>query len=220
MVRIFGIRVRDLPSKAVLRQAIGEDWLQIWSDRHPNMSGEAAKRSLGGLFLLRYGGAEGRLCYAMGGKPDLDNSLLSFGITHTEDWVFCALSLSKAGETVSPIGLDAESLLRTSSKRSDAFVERWFSLAERDVYRSSPTSETFLRIWTGKEALVKYTGAGLSALSKADTFCLPRALGVSLKQYAIEDVILTLCIREGELPPDEICLLTEQEAKTHCKTLC
>jgi SOS response regulatory protein OraA/RecX/phosphopantetheinyl transferase (holo-ACP synthase) len=60
-----------------------------------------------------------------------------------------------------PCGVDIE--LATRSRVSEAVIRRKFTPAEQALFDGAPGDETtFLRVWTRKEAFLKYTGEGLS----------------------------------------------------------
>ena len=50
----------------------------------------------------------------------------------------------------------------------DEMVARWFSESEQKAFLASPTKETFLRIWTRKEAYVKAKGGVIADAAKTE----------------------------------------------------
>lgn len=84
------------------------------------------------------------------GRPDIH-----FSLSHTKGAVMCVLSGQKCG-------CDIE---RNRSFKSMASVaRRFFSPDEAEEIEADPGS--FFRIWTRKEAYVKYTGRGISQIAE------------------------------------------------------
>ncbi len=118
-------------------------------------------------------------------------------LSHTDDWVFCAI----AG---SPIGLDAQIL----TPRNRGVVARLFSAMEQDV----KTDDDFTRIWTYKEAYYKLCGkVPLSTMSKTDFSRTPRYDEFTECYYRHdrfnESIHVTVCVRQEESLPTDIILL-------------
>lgn len=67
----------------------------------------------------------------------------------------------------SPVGLDAESLSRTTRKDILQIAERRFSEREYRLLRDLPSEEErrrmFLHLWTLKESFLKASGVGISS---------------------------------------------------------
>lgn len=99
--------------------------------------------------------------YGPSGKPFLrELPDVHFNISHTKGLVVCAVSTS-------PVGIDAEkirpypkSVLRKMTEKERTYVQQ-----------SHSPDEAFMRVWTMKEAMIKLTGEGLSALEKTE--CVP-----------------------------------------------
>jgi 4'-phosphopantetheinyl transferase len=96
------------------------------------------------------------------GKPEVDPALglpwLRFNISHTRGLVACAVT------SRDDVGLDVEDLDRREA--SPGLAERNFAPAEVALLAAVPAAarhETFLRIWTLKEAFVKATGDGIGS---------------------------------------------------------
>jgi len=105
------------------------------------------------------------------GKPRIDPSLgrpeLAFNLSHTRGFVACAIGVGMM------IGIDVESLSRNSPGLDIA--ERFFSPLEVAILRGAPWDQrpqTFFRLWTLKEALIKATGEGLSRELDSFSFSL------------------------------------------------
>ena len=91
------------------------------------------------------------------------------GVTHTEDIVLIAI-----GEK--SFGIDCESMSRTVNNFY-RIAEKYYSSNEKAyVFEKNSDEEVinarFLEIWVKKEAYVKYTGEGLSAISQCDVTLL------------------------------------------------
>ena len=102
-----------------------------------------------------------RFCYEKDGKPRLQNAFgktgIQFNLSHSEG---LALYVFTRGHEV---GVDLERI--RDLPEMEQIVEQFFSVRERVVFRTLPTSEkqeTFFRWWTRKEAFIKATGEGLS----------------------------------------------------------
>ena len=96
---------------------------------------------------------------APGGKPILLGAVsaarkIEFNYTHTDGLALIAVAVGM------PVGIDVEKLGRRAD--FDAIAGRFFSEAERGLLLDSPGEETFLGIWTRKEAVLKALGSGLS----------------------------------------------------------
>ena len=107
-----------------------------------------------GLLLTALFGSEGAppsFTYGAHGKPYLvgDNTP-DFSLSHSDRWVFCAVSDL-------PLGMDAQEK-RNVSRR---LPSRILTSQEAD-WVNAYSEPRFRRIWTMKEAYVKYTGTGLS----------------------------------------------------------
>ena len=198
MVRLFGAACgADI---ATLRAQIPTQWLSAWGACHKVGKNEkAALLSLSALSLLHRAGADGTLAYDGNGRPYFVEHTCNFSITHTQNHVFCALT---DGEDSSVrIGMDAEDLDRPDLSNLDTLAARWFSRNEQKIFFSSPSKETFLRIWTRKEAYAKYTGEGLRALSKIDTVALENEGYIRFFDYREDTILVSVCVLSGTDAP-------------------
>ena len=207
MVRLFGATCgADI---ATLRAQIPTQWLSAWDASHKVGKNEkAALLSLSALSLLHRAGADGTLSYDENGRPFFEGRTCDFSITHTQNHVFCAL-IDGEDEPMR-VGIDAEDLDRPDFSDFDAMVVRWFTENEQNAFFASPTKETFLRIWTRKEAYVKYTGEGLRALSQIDTTTLENEGRVCFFDYREGTVLISVCAPCGEKVANRI-QITEKE---------
>jgi 4'-phosphopantetheinyl transferase len=87
------------------------------------------------------------------GKPFFANAEIHFNLSHTGSAVVAAFSDSA-------VGIDIES----RGRRRDfvGIANRFFHPSEADAIARSKDEEHFLRLWTGKEAMLKLSGEGLS----------------------------------------------------------
>lgn len=83
-----------------------------------------------------------------GGKPVLTNAAVHFSLSHSGDFVLCAVDDR-------PIGADIEAVRPVSQK----LIDRVCSAEERAFVGGD--GRRFLQIWTAKEAIVKHSGVGL-----------------------------------------------------------
>ncbi|MBQ7391080.1 MAG: 4'-phosphopantetheinyl transferase superfamily protein [Clostridia bacterium] len=201
MVRLFGASCgADI---ATLRAQIPTQWLSAWDACHKVGKNEkAALLSLSALSLLHRAGADGTLAYDENGRPFFEEHIYDFSITHTQNHVFCALMDGEAASA--RIGIDAEDLDRPDLSNLDEMANRWFSENEQKIFFASPSKETFLRIWTRKEAYAKYTGEGLRTLSKIDTEALAKEGSISFFDYRIDNILISVCASSGAEVPQDI----------------
>lgn len=97
------------------------------------------------------------------GKPYFPESDLHFSISHTKNYVFCALSDR-------PIGIDAEEADRNIDLR---LAEKILSPSEKAQYDASADKRTaLLTFWVLKEAHAKSTGDGLQGYPNKTNFRL------------------------------------------------
>jgi 4'-phosphopantetheinyl transferase len=104
--------------------------------------------------------ADWRFAIGPHGKPRIDPALgrdeLSFNLSHTRGLVACAITTS------AEIGIDVE--LMEQRRAGLDIAAHYFSAAEVKLLHAMPPAQqmqTFFRLWTLKEALIKTTGEGL-----------------------------------------------------------
>lgn len=119
--------------------------LQDWQKR--------AQCAAAGLLLTHLFGCNGQppsLTHGSHEKPYLiGENAPYFSLSHSGDWVFCAVADSE-------VGLDAQE--RTPYK--EKIAERWFTDPERAWLAADPDGR-FAALWAKKEAYCKFTGFGL-----------------------------------------------------------
>lgn len=113
------------------------------------------KRSLCGELLVRYMIANKDIVLDVdsNGKPYCKNfPEIHFNISHSGDWVICAICDS-------PIGVDIEKIGHADLQ----IAKRFFTEYEYRQLLNQETnrSELFYKLWTLKESYMKYTGKGL-----------------------------------------------------------
>ena len=98
------------------------------------------------------------------GKPYIDPNGAEISVTHTNTLLLVAVSDAC-------LGIDAERLDRTL-RNSDSIVNKYFSVGEKNLYNNADPDDkkqVFLDIWVKKEAMVKFTGKGLSDPKNTDS---------------------------------------------------
>ena len=95
-------------------------------------------------------------------------------------------------------------------------ARRWFSENEQATFYANPTMESFLRIWTRKEALVKWLGEGIEALKRTDTVNAEATHGVRFQSYTEGKTLITLCHSATLIPPSAVHMLTDSELARLC----
>lgn len=99
------------------------------------------------------------------GKPYLESyPHISFSLSHSEDTGFLAVCTKSA-----EIGADIEKIREGREFRGIA--SRYFTEPEQLFYDKDPSPETFMQIWTRKEAYTKALGTGLQ--TPLDSFSVP-----------------------------------------------
>ena len=178
-----------------LSKEIPEQWLIAWKASHKIGKNEKnVLLSLSALALLHRAGVDGTLAYGENGRPYFCDRMCDFSITHTQNHVFCAII---EREELTRIGIDAEDLNRPDFSNLGEMAARWFSKNEQKAFLASPTKETFLRLWTRKEAYAKYTGEGLKALSKIDTVSLEADGEIRFFDYHLGNILISVCAPRG-----------------------
>ena len=143
-----------------------------------------AKQTIAARIVLRqmlsdiYGVTEYKIEYNKNGKPLLP--FCNFSISHTDSKVFCAVSNN-------PIGLDVE------CERTIKKAEHYPLFTDNEtmfVNREEEISNTFLEVWTRKEAYIKLMGLKLTDAKDVDTTSITEK---QFETYKENGVILTLC---------------------------
>ena len=194
MLLIAAVDYNTLPPVAELMQGVllnvgekREAWLR--------MKEQSARASIAGVLLLqsllRRAGfpLDAELRREASGRPCLSVEGVDLSISHSHRYSVCALDTnSSAGHSV---GVDVEDLGTRSTTANDRIAARWFGEEERLLYEQEPTETCFLSIWTGKEALSKRTGEGLSSLSRCNTCAPPQ--GFLLRRLSLNGSVIAVC---------------------------
>lgn len=106
-------------------------------------------------------------CYGEHGKPDFAGGKFHFNLSHSGQYVCCALAEEE-------VGIDIQRMHPLKNMR---VAERFFSQEENDLLRvcgsERERQELFYRIWVRKEAYAKLTGAGIAATVERDVMTEP-----------------------------------------------
>lgn len=101
-------------------------------------------------------------CGAQHGKPRLlDEPMVQFSLSHSGDRVAVAVHLG------GPVGVDVEEIGRFDDEQLDLLAAQVLAAEEQAELRRCPPAvraAVFTIYWTRKEAVVKATGEGLSAM--------------------------------------------------------
>ena len=105
------------------------------------------------------------------GKPYLkDYPNLFFNLSHTDNLILIAIANSH-------VGVDVEKNERNADK--EAIIKHFFSEKEQQSFFSQPDEQRqlgFVKGWTRKEAILKATGEGLSAMKDYEVSFEPEAV--------------------------------------------
>ncbi len=208
MIRIYAVKTEDLPSVKTLEKQIvidvGDKKRAAWN-RQPD---HRARESVAGILLLQYAMEQAgcspvgaSLAYEAKGRPYLNGVNLDFSISHSHGVAVCAVDQPMDG-SVSRIGVDVEKVRGRSMDSMNRTAARWFTEKERNLFSKCPQEVDFLRIWTGKEAVCKRSGEGISEVSRCDITDLPQQLCLTVYQF--QDVVISLCHRADTAPAESI----------------
>ena len=132
------------------------------------------------------------LTYGENGKPRLaDNPDVHFSITHSDKWVFLAVADCE-------IGIDAQ----MPRKVCPRLAARSTSPEELSWVKEN-TEPHFTRLWTMKEAYLKYTGTGLTVPIRSVTLTVPPTEGYDVQNkcywslLSYDGIPLTVCSKNA-----------------------
>ncbi len=125
------------------------------------------------------------ILHSPSGKPYFANAAIHFNLSHSGGIVVAAFSGS-------PVGIDIESLGRC--RDFAGIADRFFHTSEAEGIRRSPNEDEFLRLWTGKEAMLKLSEEGLSgglaeARPEADGTGTLRGQKIRLTAFSFDRIV-------------------------------
>lgn len=160
-----------------------------------------ALRSLGaGLLLRRYVG-EGPFERGEFGKPFLPGAA-PFSLSHGGD-----LAVLAVGQRGTELGVDVE---KKDRPWREAVVQRLFTTEEQS--RLDGSGESFFRLWTRKEAVLKCRGSGFSRLAVfpvLEDICLLDGVEYRLNSFDAAGHCLSLAVSGGTAEAS-ICMINTQ----------
>lgn len=134
--------------------------------------------------------------YNMYGKPSVENLYFPFNVSHSGDWVVCAVHRF-------PIGVDIEKIQPIDL----SIAEHFFTKQEYEyLFQIKDHKEKlnyFYQIWTIKESYVKAIGKGLSIPLNSFKIGEDSEQGANwfIKQYMIDELYcLSVCAKTSEFP--------------------
>ncbi len=154
MVTLYAVRCTYLEDETALNTALA----RLDAPRQARVARmqdtqKRAQCAAAGLLLTHLFGNDGQppsLTHGSRGKPYLiGGNAPFFSLSHSGDWVFCAVADSE-------IGIDAQQ----QTPYRDKVAERWFTDTERAWLAQDP-DKRFTSLWARKEAYCKFTGFGL-----------------------------------------------------------
>ncbi len=127
------------------------------------------------------------------GKPRFAQGKESFSVSHSGRYYVVAFC--PRGE----LGLDVEERVGEGI-RMEAIGQRFFSKEEQEAVRTaSDPRAVFTRLWTQKEARVKYTGEGLGAIRhEPDAATVCRDISRELQQHTENSLLFGALVYQGE----------------------
>ncbi len=153
MVKVYAVNCTPLTNEEILATALtrldATRTTQIARNRHPQ---KRAQKAAAGLLLNHLFGTDQQppqLMHSSHGKPYLADNRSFFNLSHSDDWVVCAVANSE-------LGVDAQ----IHTAYNEKIAARSFTHAEQRWLDEDPDGR-FTRLWTYKEAYIKYTGFGL-----------------------------------------------------------
>ena len=126
------------------------------------------------------------------GKPSLvNNDYIHFNISHSGNYIACAISDK-------PVGIDIEQIRPVDLK----IAERFFTPYETEYIKDDEHSNRFYEVWTKKEAYIKCIGKGLYiTLSTFNVLNSDESENLIYhKVFQNDDVICHVCSTKYEKP--------------------
>lgn len=129
------------------------------------------------------------------GKPYIADSDIFFNISHSGNYVLCAVGNES-------VGCDIEII----NKYNEKVAERFFTASEQNVLKNSENkSADFIRLWTLKESVLKLTGVGVggellnynfSEHINKDEF---EAFDCNFKVIQTDDSVISICAKTNSI---------------------
>ena len=113
-------------------------------------------------------------------------------------------NLSHSGSRVaiawghSPVGVDVQQMHMDAGKT--ALAKRFFTQEEQDYIFGQPelTTQQFYRVWTGKEAYLKYLGAGLTKSLTSFSIFSPEIAAMLKTRFLPDGYCISLCCSDPD----------------------
>lgn len=156
MVQLYAADINNLPDPKeypdILKHIHGERKTKTMKFKQP----DDRKRCLCTGMLLEkilplHGTSPNKITIGANGKPDIEE--IFFNISHSDDFVICAIGKKSVGCDIEIIG-----------KETDGMAKRFFHPNEikyLNEIKKEKRNEAFFRLWTIKESYIKMTGEGL-----------------------------------------------------------
>lgn len=120
------------------------------------------------------------------GKPHFLNSQIEFSLSHSRGYAAAAIC------DTSRVGIDIETS-EISREKAEKLAQRFFSADEIKEFQAAP--ESFLKIWTKKEAYAKMSDIPLSDLIANERKCPSETRkNAFFEILEINDIPLTVCL--------------------------
>ncbi len=133
---------------------------------------------------LNLGTVSGTILRTENGKPYFKEVPIQFSVSHTGSLWVCLMDED-------PVGVDIQQMRKC---RSEKIAGRYYTPDERE-YMEAMGESGFFRIWTRKEAYVKFTGEGINESMK--NFSTLRGRGAEFVDFDIQEGVKgACCMRE------------------------
>ncbi len=153
MIKLYAVCCAPLQDKSALAAMLprldAARTARIARLQSPQKRAQCAAAGLLLTHLFGHGGQPPALTHGSRGKPYLADSRAFFNLSHSGDWVVCAVADNE-------VGVDAQ----TACPYNEKIAARHFTPAENNWLADDPDGR-FARLWAAKEAFGKFTGFGL-----------------------------------------------------------
>ena len=213
MVQVYLMNIADLPDpkekNIVMRELPQKEQDRILAFSHE----KGRKQCLGARLLQQYVLAQQGLCledvtYGEHHKPEVSG--LQFNLSHSYDYVVCAV-----GDK--PVGCDIEKIGPARMHVAKRFFHAQ-ELQYLNTFTGREQDEEFFRLWTIKESYIKMTGEGMY-LPLNKFVCLISGEGIHML-YEDQDGSLQrpeCFVKEYEVPGYKLTVCAEEDTfAKHC----